>query len=223
MKDKTLEQKVSLALYGAVIFFAFLFTLGLILKADLFGHWPTASEVYEVGRDALTLTAYFLAPAAALVLFSDWRIQHNITKSDNFFDEIEHDLHQAYTEVEDIVLMLERRGKVTEEYQDLLSNKIVNLSERTQEMYVKLNNFKYKGTEEGLAYLIKCKELTKLVSGYVLQLIVISVDIVANKDATPEEEKGRLFLLSKNIQAFRTSYERLETELRELNRLKPLI
>lgn len=223
MKGKTLEQKVSLALIGAAIFFAFLFALGFILKTDLLSKWATANDIYEIGKDALTITAYYLAPAAALVLFSDWRIQHNITKSDNFFDEIEHDLHQAYTEVEDIVLMLERRGKINEEYEDLLSNKIVNLSERTQEMYVKLNNFKYKGTEEGLAYLTKCKELTKLVSGFVLQLIIISVDIVANKDATSEEEKGRLLLLSKNIQAFRKSYERLETELRELNRLKPLI
>ncbi|MDC4995269.1 hypothetical protein OHW19_01490 [Acinetobacter baumannii] len=130
MKDKTLEQKVSLALYGAVIFFAFLFTLGLILKADLFGHWPTASEVYEVGRDALTLTAYFLAPAAALVLFSDWRLEH-VEKSReahgkeiyNLVKQIDSQLHDLEMEIQDEEICSKLQSIYMENiYKELLSN-----------------------------------------------------------------------------------------------------
>ncbi|HEM8709447.1 TPA: hypothetical protein U2Q76_000376 [Acinetobacter baumannii] len=76
MKDKTLEQKISLAIFGTVVFFAILFALGVFLKTDLLSKWPTANEAYEIGRDALTLTAYFLAPLTALLLFSDWRLEH---------------------------------------------------------------------------------------------------------------------------------------------------
>lgn len=76
MKGKTLEQKISLALFGTVVFFAILFALGVFLKTELLSKCPTANEVYEIGRDSLTLTAYFLAPLTALLLFSDWRLEH---------------------------------------------------------------------------------------------------------------------------------------------------
>lgn len=108
MKGKTLEQKISLALYGTAIFFAFLFALGLILKTDLFNHWPTGNEVYEIGRDSLTLTAYFLAPATALLLFSDWRLEH-VEKSReqqgkeiyNLVKQVDSYLKELESEVED--------------------------------------------------------------------------------------------------------------------------
>lgn len=108
MKGKTLEQKISLVLYGAAIFFAFLFALGFILKADLLSKWPTASDFYEIGKDALTITAYYIAPAAALILFSDWRQEH-VEKSReqqgreiyNLVKQVESSLKHLELEVED--------------------------------------------------------------------------------------------------------------------------
>ncbi|MDC4353951.1 hypothetical protein OHV37_17145 [Acinetobacter baumannii] len=48
-------------------------------------HKFNLSEAYEVLKDTLTLAAGFLAPVAAFVLFTDWRIQHNKAFKASFF------------------------------------------------------------------------------------------------------------------------------------------
>lgn len=122
MKGKTLEQKISLVLYGAAIFFAFLFALGFILKADLLSKWPTASDFYEIGKDAFTITAYYLAPAAALILFSDWRQEH-LEKSReqqgqeiyNLVKQIEAQLNEFHVEVLELETINENTSDNMEE------------------------------------------------------------------------------------------------------------
>lgn len=75
MDKKKLKDKVELTIFWLGLFCLTYLILGFILKSDLTK--PIDSTIfYEVLRDSLTLTAYFLAPIAALILFSDWREQH---------------------------------------------------------------------------------------------------------------------------------------------------
>lgn len=50
------------------------FIVGAFLKSD--GPNFDPAKTYDLIKDTLTLTATFLAPVAAFVLFSDWREQH---------------------------------------------------------------------------------------------------------------------------------------------------
>ncbi len=88
MANMTLKEKVNTTVFWAAVFCAGYFSVGFILKTSLFTKYPSANDFYDLIRDSFTLTAYFIAPAAALVLFSDWRIQHNFSKSDSFFDKL---------------------------------------------------------------------------------------------------------------------------------------
>ncbi len=75
MASRKLEDKIELTIFWLGLFCLTYLVLGFILKSDLTK--PLDSSIfYEVFRDSLALTAYFLAPIAALILFTDWRIQH---------------------------------------------------------------------------------------------------------------------------------------------------
>ncbi|MFE1617435.1 hypothetical protein ACFMJP_21855, partial [Acinetobacter baumannii] len=45
-------------------------------------------QAYDVLKDAFTLGAAFLAPVAAFVLFSDWRVQHKALKNEKLSEDI---------------------------------------------------------------------------------------------------------------------------------------
>lgn len=156
MKDKTLEQKISLALYGTAIFFAFLFALGLILKTDLFNHWPTANEVYEISRDALTLTAYFLAPATALLLFSDWRMEHVEKTREKQVENIYSSEQKLYSALFDLDSEIEDEESLKEEGQKVIANRQKVLLSDLFKFENLLNEFDYVD-EKSLKY----KQLAK--------------------------------------------------------------
>ncbi|MEQ1137570.1 hypothetical protein [Acinetobacter seifertii] len=57
------------------------------MKSDLTK--PVDSAVfYEVLKDALTITATFFAPIAAIILFSDWRIEHRVKETFQLLEDI---------------------------------------------------------------------------------------------------------------------------------------
>ena len=74
MAKETLEKKIKLVWVWALILSIIYFAIGVYLKSD--GSKFDPSKAYELLKDTLTLTATFLAPVAAFVLFSDWRVQH---------------------------------------------------------------------------------------------------------------------------------------------------
>lgn len=74
MIKKTLKQKIKRVCWwtaGLTILY-FLVGAGLVSNGTRFDPIKT----YNLLKDTLTLTATFLAPVAAFVLFSDWREQH---------------------------------------------------------------------------------------------------------------------------------------------------
>lgn len=61
----------------------------LVISYFLLSDYPIYDQpfnhkiAYEVIKDALGLSAAFLAPAIAVVLFSDWRVQHTSIRNEN--------------------------------------------------------------------------------------------------------------------------------------------
>lgn len=81
MAKRTLEEKIKLVWIWALILSVVYFAIGAYLKSDGLKFDP--SKTYDILKDTLTLTATFLAPVAAFVLFSDWRKQHRAISNEN--------------------------------------------------------------------------------------------------------------------------------------------
>jgi len=76
MKKKTLKSKIIRACLWTALFTVVYFIGGAYLKSDGLKFDP--NKTYDLIKDTLTLTAAFLAPIAAFVLFSDWRDEHRV-------------------------------------------------------------------------------------------------------------------------------------------------
>lgn len=80
MAKKKLEDQIKVVgywLFGGVFFYlvvSFFLLSNYPIQDYLFDH----QKAYDVLKDAFTLAAAFLAPIVALVLFSDWRVEHKI-------------------------------------------------------------------------------------------------------------------------------------------------
>lgn len=87
MARRKLKDKVELSIFWMGLFCLTYLIFGFILKSDLTK--PTDSSIfYEVLKDALTITAAFLAPIAAFILFSDWRVEHKIKNTLQLLDDL---------------------------------------------------------------------------------------------------------------------------------------
>ncbi|MDC4674725.1 hypothetical protein NQ799_17790, partial [Acinetobacter baumannii] len=76
MARKNLELKIKDLFFWTFVFFLFYTIIGFLLKTAWLSCTLKFSEVYDLIKDGLTITASFLAPVAALLLFNDWRETH---------------------------------------------------------------------------------------------------------------------------------------------------
>lgn len=74
MAKKTLEEKIKNVSKWALGLSILYFLIGAWLNSD--GSHFDSAKTYELIKDTLTLTAAFLAPVAAFVLFRDWSEEH---------------------------------------------------------------------------------------------------------------------------------------------------
>ncbi|MGH2035314.1 hypothetical protein ACRCKQ_17205, partial [Acinetobacter baumannii] len=76
MAIKNLKEKIEDISFWTIVFLIMYLIVGYLIKSEWLSKVLKFSEIYEILKDGLTITAAFLAPAAAFVLFSDWRLQH---------------------------------------------------------------------------------------------------------------------------------------------------
>lgn len=88
MAKKTLEEKIKDVAFWTVIFLVLYLILGYLLQSLWLSKPLMLDELYDLIKDGFSLTAALLAPAAAFVLFSDWRIQHVELKAEKLSEEI---------------------------------------------------------------------------------------------------------------------------------------
>ncbi|MDR3027260.1 MAG: hypothetical protein LBV35_02245 [Acinetobacter sp.] len=85
MDNNQLNSKILKIGMWIFSFFFWYLVVAFFLKSNypIYEQPFNRKEAYEALRDGLTLSAYFLAPAVALVLFSDWRSQHRAISNEN--------------------------------------------------------------------------------------------------------------------------------------------
>lgn len=87
MSKKTLKEKINRVKYFTLLFAVLYFLIGAWLKSD--GPNFDLDKAYELIKDTLTITAAFLAPVAAFVLFSDWKDEHRVKSNEKLSREIQ--------------------------------------------------------------------------------------------------------------------------------------
>lgn len=98
MESKELQKKLEKVCMYIFSFFFWYLVIAFFLNSDypIYEQTFNRKDAYEVIRDALTLSAYFLAPAIAYTLFSDWREQHKIINNEKVSVEIKETCSQIY-------------------------------------------------------------------------------------------------------------------------------
>lgn len=104
MKKITLEEKirqVGFWTFGGIFWY-------LVIAFFLESNYPiyeydfNRSVTYDVIKDALTLAAAFLAPVAAFVLFSDWRLEHVEKKVETDSETIVRELNAIFLKLYEV-------------------------------------------------------------------------------------------------------------------------
>lgn len=115
MDRNNLKQKINKVKWWAIGF-----TLAyLIVGAFLVSDYPLSESIfdprktYDLIKDALTLTAYFLGPIAAFVLFIDWREQHVLKKIEKDIELVVQNLQNFRFEITRLLEII-RSGVLTE-------------------------------------------------------------------------------------------------------------
>lgn len=102
MAKKTLKEKIDDVAFWTVIFLILYLIIGYLLESLWLSKPLKLDELYELLKDGFSITAAFLAPVAAFILFSDWREQHNKQVRNEFalkvftqFEALEKEIHEA--------------------------------------------------------------------------------------------------------------------------------
>lgn len=165
MAKKTLAVKIKEVGFWTVIFFILYLIVGYLLESSWLSKPIKLNDIYDLLKDGLGITAAFLAPVAAFVLFSDWRDQHNKQVHNEFalivfqqFERFEGAIEKANSiliEMDNIVpdesrnrFNLENRpiylnDPFFEENKDLISSFFKQTSEINEEFTILRNKIRY--------------------------------------------------------------------------------
>lgn len=77
MLKRTLSQKIKDVVFYSLVFFILYTIIAYLLETNWLSKTIDLPKINGILKDSLTLTAAFLAPGAAFILFTDWREQHN--------------------------------------------------------------------------------------------------------------------------------------------------
>lgn len=144
MKKKTLKEKINKVCWWAAGLTVLYFIVGAILKSDGTKFDPV--KTYDLIKDTLTLTATFLAPVAAFVLFSDWREQHEDVA-------LESDSTNVFNRLNDVKdKLLEAQFVIDDE--EFIEDSVVNILEEIKEelKIIKSLNSHIKARKNGVKF-----------------------------------------------------------------------
>ncbi|HFF2590174.1 hypothetical protein [Acinetobacter baumannii] len=110
MFKRTLSQKIKDVVFYSLVFFILYTIIAYLLETNWLSKTIDLPKINGILKDSLTLTAAFLAPGAAFILFTDWREQHNKQVRNEFglkvfnqFEKFSREIDQfgfIYTELE---------------------------------------------------------------------------------------------------------------------------
>lgn len=172
MVQKSLKADVFNIAFWTVYFFCGYLIVGYLIDSNFLKEIPSKKEIYEIFKDSLSITAAFLAPVAAFVLFSDWKEQFFHTKIVNdaqkIYDEIDNCL-RTFTKLE---RLLQKESLEENKFQTVIKYRD---EFRNMEYAIKLNILSFKSHDEyksttGNSFYQKAEQISNILlnvaSGY---------------------------------------------------------
>lgn len=98
MTNKSLEEKIKDVVFWTAVFFILYLIVGYLLESIWLSKPISLDKVYELVKDGLSITAAFLAPVAAFILFTDWRKEHREKIKDTNIRELVRDFNRLFNE-----------------------------------------------------------------------------------------------------------------------------
>lgn len=157
--------------FWTVYFFCGYLIVGYLIDSNFLKETPPKEKIYEIFKDSLSITAAFLAPAAAFVLFSDWREQHNKTVRNEFslkvfnqFEKFEIEIHKAsmiWIEMDHLLpeefknsyefeyIPIHLNNKILKENEALILSFFLKIREIQDEFNIFLDKLRYFGIASG--------------------------------------------------------------------------
>ncbi|MFL9517956.1 hypothetical protein ACKENX_17350 [Acinetobacter baumannii] len=140
MAKKELKDKIELTIFWLGLFCITYLILGFILKSDLTK--PIDSSIfYEVLKDSLTITAAFLAPIAALILFSDWRVEHRLKNNEELSKTVIKETQYLISETFNIFWKLLNIDILSKKNLPSYISLVADLEEKSNEIKISLKDF----------------------------------------------------------------------------------
>lgn len=223
MSKESLEEKIKLTIFWLGLFCLTYLILGFIIKSDFTKTFDTLI-FYEVLRDSLTLTAYFLAPVAAFILFTDWREQHKTLKSDKFYDEIEMDFRYSHFLADEMYLNMFCRS-IKDSFEQKLEDDFQFFSTKLNNIIIKTKTFNEFQGRDGQEFLDKVSVLVGLFKDLKLQMIFVKSDVIALRGHSISDENRYIksIFINDNVEALKNQIGKIKVEIELLKELKPKI
>lgn len=169
--QKSLKADVFNIAFWTVYFFCGYLIVGYLIDSNFLKETPPKEKIYEIFKDSLSITAAFLAPAAAFLLFSDWREQHNKTVRNEFslkvfnqFEKFEIEIHKAsmiWIEMDHLLpeefknsyefeyIPIHLNNKILKENEALILSFFLKIREIQDEFNIFLDKLRYFGIASG--------------------------------------------------------------------------
>lgn len=134
MKKKTLKDKIKQVYWGASAFTLLYFIIGAYLKSD--GTTFDPVKTYDLIKDALTLTATFLAPVAAFTLFDEWRDEHREKSHESLATQIYLNIEATQLNIRKLIEDYLNSYNRDIDFYDRISKQIADLQNQSKELLV---------------------------------------------------------------------------------------
>lgn len=228
MKKNEVNEQIKRVCFWVFSFFFWFLVVGFFLKSKypIYKYEFNPKDAYDVITDGLSLSAYFLAPAIAYVLFTDWRIQYKAIKEDDFYGEVEFSLNKLKYQCNDIFWDVAARSIDPENIKEQLSKKLQNLSVDFKELKIKFEKFKPDINNDNKIFLSSAEDAIKLFENIYTQLIFVQVDFLILHGNEIEDHsivKAKNISFALNKEKLSKNLKDIEKKLNYLGESKPLL
>lgn len=220
MVKKTLEKKLKRVCFwiigGAFLYAALSYFL---LNNYSFQHSPlTSQNAYDLLKDTLTISAYFLAPGIAWALVTDWKDQHQAIERHNFINEMDFQLHELYRISEDFYLEITQRTISNENIETQWRNKAFQIFGEVN----KVNN-KYRSIEiqNSTAFMKQAEELIGAFNSVCIQFQFVLADYFEIATLENDNIAGKKYTFKKSVDSLSKNLVQIKANLKHLKTLKP--
>ena len=220
MVKKTLEEKLKLVcfwVFGGAFWY-------VVISYFLLSDYPIQNypfdhkKAYDVLRDVLTVSAYFLAPGIAWALVTDWKDQHQAIERHNFFNDMDFQLHELHRISEDFYLEITQRTIPNENIETQWRNKAFQIFGEVN----KVNN-KYRSIEiqNSTAFMKQAEELIGAFNSVCIQFQFVLADYFEMAISDKENIARIRYTFNKNVDSLSKNLVQIKTNLKHLKTLKP--